>query len=96
MRKRVARKICNQHYGPSPWKYRCQHKRSTIDTAFDIGRKRDTIGHRDYTFPYVPSEEEMDQQAEVTVGIFAGLAKSMGAELPDELNDLAFDFSDHH
>ncbi len=87
MKLRTALKVCRQHYGDEPW-LACRHRYQTQETAWRIGRRK----LMDDRFPYVPSEDELQERGEVMVSLFAGLAKQMGAELPPELDDIAFDF----
>lgn len=98
MKRRIALKICRIMYEFSiknmDKRVKWRGKRSTIVKATKIGRKC----WLDDRFPYIPSKSELDEQADIMVGLFAGLAVKFADEknvpVLDEIRNIAFDF--HH
>ena len=95
MKLRLALKICrgldrNNGFRPlrPAWRW------YQIDQARRIGRKK----WRDNRFPYIPSEREIEQQGQIMASVFAGLAvqfaDEQGVDIPAEIREHAFDFSD--
>lgn len=93
---RTALKICKEHFGDRPWETLTLRKRRyrQVQKAIRIGRRKQMGDDR---FPFIPSEEELEEQGMIMTSIFAGAAvemfKSRGMEPPAELLEYAMDFS---
>ncbi len=92
MKLRLALKICRE-LSRDPFMMRPNRTRGQVDQARHIGRK----ACRDNRFPYVESEDELNQRADTIASLFAGIcvqvADDAGIEVPEEIRNEAFDFS---
>ncbi len=92
MKLRLALKICRE-LSRDPFTIRPKRTYGQIDQARHIGRKK----WRDNRFPYVESDDEIDQRADTIASLFAGIAVQFaddaGIAVPEEIRNEAFDFS---
>ena len=91
MKLRLALKICREQFGPRPWETMRRRRGRIVRKAVEVGQRKSI---KDDRFPYVPDDEELEQQARIFIGVMAGLtvrkAEEQGIEISQEIKDMAF------
>ena len=88
---RTALKICKEQFDWDGKLLKRNYRQ--VRKAITIGRRKRRICQLDQRFPFIPSDQEMEEQGEMMIGILAGFMVEEGLEVPEELRDIALDFS---